>query len=389
MSQGLRFSPPDVFLTPEIRWLLAGAFGPPGQPLPPPPDRAAFVETAVLLDLVPRLVTRLGAVRLQQELGESVAGRLLAEYRDSAVRSVQLVGLARQVAAAAAGCSIPLVFLKFGALVLGGYVEPGGRGAVDVDVLVPPAQARELQAALIRSGYREADLPEHEHQLRPLVHPAGPCLEIHTVLLGVRISGKDSATAPVLENVGLLVPLGELPGKCSLPTREVLAAHALVHGLAQHGLAPRAYPLLRMAADLLDLGVLGMAENGRPDPVRRWLDRAVSPAEVDETIALCRTLASGVLAEPAQAGAAGTRLLRHILAGTFDQAYESSLRRSRVMSTLTDRSRPAELLFSLWKAVWPTRAQLDVLYPRSSGGRTAWLRLRRPFDLLWRFARRH
>jgi hypothetical protein len=34
------------------------------------------VETAVLLDLVPRLVTRLGAVRLQQELGESVAGRL-------------------------------------------------------------------------------------------------------------------------------------------------------------------------------------------------------------------------------------------------------------------------------------------------------------------------
>jgi hypothetical protein len=58
MSQGLRFSPP-------------------GQPLPPPPDGAAFVETAVSLDLVPRLVTRLGTVRLQQELGESVAGRLL------------------------------------------------------------------------------------------------------------------------------------------------------------------------------------------------------------------------------------------------------------------------------------------------------------------------
>ncbi len=388
MSHGLRFSPPDVLLSPEIRWLLAAAFGPPDLPLPSVADEAALVETAISLDLVPRLVTRLGAVLLERELCESAARRLLAEYRDAAARSVQLLGLARQLAAAAAGCSIPIVFLKFGALALAGYVEPGGRGAVDIDVLAPPARAHELQAALLRSGYREADLPEHEHQLRPLFPRAGPCLEIHTIILGVRISGRKSATVPDLESLRLLVPLGELPGTCSVPTRGVLAAHALVHGLAQHGLAPRSYPLLRMAADLLDLGILGMAENGGLDPVRRWLDRAVSRAEVDETIALCRTFASGVLAEPARGTTAGMRLLRHILAGTFDEAYEASLRNRRVMSALTDRSRPGELLSAVWKAVWPTKAQLEVLYPSSSASHVAWLRLRRPFDLLRRRTRR-
>src|SRR5206468_11377282 len=108
--------------------------------------------------------------------------------------------------------------------------------------------------ALLRSGSVEADLPAHEHQLRPLVHASGCLVEVHTVLLGVRLTRGASATLDALEAGGLLAAAPSLPQAARIPLPEVMIAHALAHGIAQHGLAPHKYPLMRMVADLVDLG---------------------------------------------------------------------------------------------------------------------------------------
>jgi len=316
-------------------------------------------------------------------VGAAAAGFALDQTR-AAAGGLRILDLVGRVAAAAAGLGLPVVFLKFAALELGGRLAPGSRSASDLDVLVPAAGAAALQRALAATGF-QAGGPAQPHHLATLAGRDG-AIEVHRRLLGVRIGARRSAGVEELDRAGLLMPLPELPGCAAIPAPPAAAAHALVHGLAQHGWSPHAYSLLKMIADLIDLG---FAEPAGEVPAARaaaWVERDVAAGEVAAVRDLAVALAAGVdLSGWGGSTAGAALLLRHALAGRLDAAYERSLRLSVLRRQPSDDPEPLRLARLLAGTVWLSRAQVDALYgpPR---GRLGYLtrRLARPFDLLRR-----
>jgi len=260
-----------------------------------------------------------------------------------------------------------------------GVLAAGSRDACDLDVLAPEERAEELWRALLAAGWQGSGLPEAEHQLPALQDPEGGVLEIHRLLPGVRLAGESSATFGDLERLGFLETLTGWPGRSSAPAPEVQAAHVLVHGLGQHGYWPASYSLLKMVADLIDLGAVGALT----ERAVKWVEKDVPAAEAEAVRDLCACLKAG--AEPSENAEV---LLRHILAGRLDPDYEQSLRLGLFRSQPSDRSRPAQLGRAVLGAVFLTDAQIDALYgrPRTRLGYLG-RRIARPFDLLLRLGR--
>jgi hypothetical protein len=381
----VRFRPPPVAMSPAVIWMLRRAFGPPGTPAPAV-EPAAALALCRQFELAGRVAARQGRARLLSELGEAGAAGFAREQTASAGMGMRLAALATRVAEAAAERGIPLVFLKFAALELSGALAPGSRWACDVDVLVPEEGAEELQGALAARGFSASTLPELEHQLPTLAGPEG-VVELHRVLLGVRLSGPGSATAGDLAQAGLLVPLPDLPGRAATPAPAVAAAHALVHGLGQHGWWPLSYPLFKMVADLLDLG---FGEAPGTWIAGTWIADDVPPAEVAAMRLLCAALAAGDdLSSWGEAPDPPALLLRHLLAGRLDPGYERSLRLGLFRGQPSDRRPAARLARTLFRTVFLTRGQVDALYGPPRGGALGYLgrRLWRPVDLAGRLVR--
>jgi hypothetical protein len=282
-----------------------------------------------------------------------------------------------------------LVFLKFAALELSGKLAPGSRSACDVDVLVPEEGAAALQAALAVSGFSPSTLPELEHHLSALAGPPG-VVELHRVLLGVRLAGPASATAEDLDRLGFLDFLPDLPGRAAVPSPAVAVAYTLVHGLGQHGWWPRSYPLFKMMADLADLGFGGSGGAALVPTVGPWIAADVPPAEVEAARLLTAALAAGDdLAGWGDAETPPALLLRHLLAGRLDPAYERSLRLGLFRAQPSDRPPAARLAQTLFRTVVLTRGQVDALYGPPRVGALGYLgrRLWRPVDLAGRLLR--
>jgi hypothetical protein len=308
---------------------------------------------------------------------------------------LRLSALASRVAEVAAELKIPLVFLKFAALELSGTLAPGSRSACDVDLLVPETGAEALQAALAARGFSPSGLPGLEHQLPALAGPEG-VVEIHRVLLGVRLAGDRSATFADLEREGLLLPLPELPGRAAALAPAVAIAYALVHGLGQHGWWPQSYSLFKMMGDLIDLG---FGEFGGPGElggsldfptVGAWIAADVPPAEVEAARRFAAALAAGAdFSAWGESGEPAALLLRHLLAGLLDPGYERSLRLGLFKGQPSDRSAPSRLARTLFRTVFLTRGQVDALYGPPRGGPLGYLgrRLWRPLDLVGRLLR--
>lgn len=374
----IRFRPPALELSPELRWMLLRAFGPPGALFAGPLDGAAALAMARRFELSARIAARQGRERLAAEVGGEAAAGFRRDQSITAGLGLRLLAVARDVAEAAAPLELPLVFLKFVALDAAGLPVVGARSACDVDVLVPAGREGDLQQALLARGYHDSGLQEGEHQLPSLAHSGGGKVEVHRRMPGVRPAAARSATAEALADAGLLLPLPGLPGRCAVPVREVLAAHALVHGLGQHGFWPDSYPLFKMVGDLIDLD---FAESGELP----WVSRDVSPAEVEAVRRLCGALTAGSdpAGWPREAGE--TVLLRHILAGRLDADYAAALRLGFFHSQPSDRPPFVRLLRSMLDAVFLTRSQIDAIYgrPRHPLGYLG-RRLARPFDLLLR-----
>jgi Uncharacterised nucleotidyltransferase len=332
---------------------------------------------------------------------------------------LRIVALAERVAAAAAPLGVRPVFLKLAALELAGLLAPGSREGCDLDVLVPAGRAAELQQALAGAGFRASPMPPYEHQLAALENADG-VVEVHRMLLGVRVAGRRSATAEDLDREGLLQALPALAGHAAaVPLPAVAAAHALVHGIAQHGWTPHAYSLLKMVADLVDLGFAGPDGPELAGLAARWIARDVATEEVEAARRLCAALAAGTMGVASDAGptrAAGVAraaggdgeageaggdledwetsrapaavLLRHALAGRLDPAYEESLRLVLFRRVPSDAPEAVRLARAVAGTVWLSRAQVDALYgpPRRRLGYLGH-RLRRPLDLLARLGR--
>jgi hypothetical protein len=378
----LRFRPPGLALSPEIRWMLLRAFGPAGAPAAAPADPAAALALARRFEVSARIAVRQGLQALTAELGEGAAAGFARDRARAAAVGLRLMEEVRRVAGVAAPLGIPLACLKFAALEATGMLAAGSRGACDVDLLAPEERAGELWRALVAAGFRASGLPEAEHQLPALAGPRGAVVEIHRHLPGVRLEGAASATFAALEAAGLLRPLPDLPGRCAAPVPEVQAAHVLVHGLGQHGYWPSSYSLLKMVGDLIDLGV---AEGAVPGWAA-WISRDVSPAEIAAAGGLVRRLAAGE--DPTGWQGPEEELLRHILAGRLDPAYESALRLGLFRPQPSERSRPVQLARAVLGALFLSDAQIAAVYgpPRNRFG-TLGRRLARPFDLLWRLGR--
>jgi hypothetical protein len=384
----LRFRPPRLEPPPEARWMLLRAFGPAGAAFPEAVDAAAALALARRFEVAARIAARQGRERLAGELGPEAAAGFARDRVAAAAVAMRLMAASGQIAAVAAPLGIPLAFLKLVALEGTGLLAAGSRGACDVDVLAPAGRAEELWRALAAAGWQGADHPGYEHQLPALSHPERGVVEVHRLVLGVRPAGGPSAGWEELERESLLTPLPglpDLPGRCSAPVAEVQAAHVLVHGLGQHGFFPSSYSLLKMVADLVDLGV-GPDAGALTPRALSWVARDVSPEEAEAVRRLCARLAAG----EDVAGWEGPEevLLRHILAGRLDPDYAGALRLGLFRPQPSDRGPVARLAHTLWSAVALSDAQIDAIYGPPSH-RLGYLgrRLARPFDLLLRLGR--
>jgi hypothetical protein len=355
--------------------MLLRAFGPAGAPFSAV-EPAAALAAARRFEVAARIAVRQGRARLAAELGEEAATGFARDRARAAAGGMRLMEEVRAVAGVAAELGMPLACLKFAALEGAGLLAAGSRGACDVDLLAPGERAGELWRALLAAGFRSSGFPEAEHQLPALTGPQGGVVEIHRHLPGVRLAGAASATLAALDRAGLLRPLPDLPGRCAAPLPEVLAAHVLVHGLGQHGYWPSSYSLLKMVADLLDLGELS-------DRAAAWVARDVSADETAAVRGMIGRLAAGE--DPAGWRGPEEELLRHILAGRLDPEYAGALRLGLFRPQPSERSRPIQLARAVLGAIFLSDAQIDAVYgaPRNRLGYLG-RRLARPFDLLRR-----
>lgn len=361
--------------------MLLRAFGPAGTPFPGAVDPAAALATARRFEVSARIAVRQGRERLAAELGGEASTGFARDRARAAAVGMRLMEEVRRVAGVAAALGLPLACLKFAALEGMGLLAAGSRGACDVDLLVPGERAGELWRALLAEGFQGSGLPEAEHQLPALLRPQGGVVEIHRHLPGVRLEDAASATFETLDRGGLLRPLPDLPGRCMAPVPEVQAAHVLVHGLGQHGYWPSSYSLLKMVADLLDLGAVD--REALSDRAVAWVARDVSAAEAAAVRGLLGRLAAGE--DPAGWQGAEEELLRHILAGRLDPEYAAALRLGLFRPQPSERSRPVQLARAVLGAVFLSDAQIEAVYGPPCG-RLGYLgrRLARPFDLLRR-----
>jgi hypothetical protein len=370
--------------------VLLRAFGPPGASAAPV-DPTAVCRVAERLDLAARIGARAGRQSLESELGAGGALPLLARHHEAAARELALDALARELAAAAAGASVPAALVKFGALRAGGWLTPGSRLAADLDVLAPSGEAAErLQECLLARGFRPTGQPGHEHQLPSIDHPTLGAVEIHRHLPGVRAPGERRyATFEDLKAHGVLSRMSDAAGAPGLlaPEPVVLAAHAMAHGLAQHGWAPGALPPFRSIGDLVDLGLGGPEGDELVAEAAPWLEGTLSFEEVGAARELCRMLVEG-RPEALEGSSAGALLGRHLLAGALDPVYRRSLALRRVRPAVGEAAGPRRLGHALVRGLFPADAELDLIYGPSRGPwRRARLRAGRPFDLAWRAAR--
>jgi hypothetical protein len=390
----LRFRPPRLALSPEARWMLLRAFGPVAAPAFAAVDAPAALALARRFEVSARIAARHGRELLAAELGPEAAAGFARDRVAAAAVSMRLMAAAGQVAATAAAAppAIPLTFLKLAGLEGAGRLAAGSRAGCDVDVLAPAGRAEELWRALVTAGW-QGDGPAYEHQLPALSHPERGVVEVHRLVPGLRLAGDGSATWEDLDREGLLLPLADLPGRCSAAVPEVQAAHALVHGLGQHGFSPAAYSLLKMMADLQDLGYGALTPRALA-----WVARDVPASEAAAVRRLGARLAAG---EDPAAWAAGASeaaadppegtLLRHILAGRLDADYASALRLGLFRPHPSDRGPAVRLARAVWGAVALSDAQIDAIYGSAGAAgrprtRLGYLgrRLARPFDLLLR-----
>ena len=352
-APGFRFDPPDVEATPVLHWLLARAYAAGDQELLETEGGVA-VALADRLSIAARIASVQPQARLAGELGPEAAGELKQIRALAIAQQMRLGTVLAAVDEVAAELRTPYAPLKGQALVLGGFAPDGGRPSADLDLLVPEARLDALQKALLGRDFAVAGTP-YEHQAPALVHLSGGLLELHRVIPGVRLAPKRSATYESLLAAGLLGPASGAMrfrprGDLRLPRRELLTAHALVHAIAQHGLAPAVFPGFLFLGDLVDLAFRGSSGRATLAAIAPWIQREVSYEEAEAALDLATALSTGELGFLASAAAersSARRLFDHFLAGMLDPRYAMSLKSRLLERPLSDKPQAvakAELL---------------------------------------------
>jgi hypothetical protein len=396
MPSGIRFDPPRVELTADIRWVLLRSLGPVNAPPPAGLNPATLADLAYRLGVDARIAARMGRDALVTEIEDAAAPLLSARVKAMGTEIAQERTLER-CAEVSVATGIAIAVLKGHALRVTGRLAPGGRLSADLDLLVAEDCAANYHAALRAKGFDPGDslAAGPEHHLAGLVDPEGGVVEVHTKLLGVSLGGRNSVRWADLKRRGLLEALPDVGEGCFVPARRVLAAHALAHGIAQHGRRPGSYALLWMLGDLIDLKVAtpspegsgrdaeeGDARDDERESLGALVDTSVSREEVAATLELAGVLGRGELMGGAQGISDDARLvLDHVLAGRLDEDYRSQAPLRVFHGRLSDKSRARVVAEDLVKAAFPTRSTLEASYGKAGvvlrmGQRVRWLATR-------------
>ena len=386
--KGLRIAPPRISVPGAVDWFFARAFGPSeiGWSGRIPTDIQQLETFVGALGLLPRIWSRTDRELLARELTPSELLLIERDFRQSVAIELRDVEACRDLVELAVQLGIPLVFLKGVALRLGGYVQAGVRRAADIDVLVSQRDAKGFYQALLDQGGRGRDLPPSDQHLPIFEHPSGALVEVHHRLRGVDLTSHREGQLEGLGELGLLQELGGNWQGASIPTRELLVAHLLVHALGQHGFWPSAYPQVQMLADMNDLGLADSGERVTLDAVVPLIEPKVGREEVDAIRSLVHRLSTGEpIASIVQRDDRPGLMSRHILAGALDPGYRQALKAEGALHLATGHSRHLNVGATLRKALFPTHGQIDIIYGQPKSELGYWgRRLWRPFDLLRR-----
>lgn len=350
-------------VSPETDELFAAAFA--EGPFPEPGGNLAvdrMLRSAERTALLARLGWKAG--RSELALDTFIMASARRAHRAAAVQHLVLTHALQVVGAALDRASVPWTILKFGALAISGVVEAGQREAGDLDILIANEDSRRGIQALCEIGFVPKGGRDVEHQFDPLVSAEfGVCLDIHKVILGVRLPGKGRSLdqAQLLEN-SLASPAPPPFKSGHIPSRRILLAHAVIHGIAHHGFRPCEYPLFRMVADVIDLTE---ARRTREALLAAFpfLERDLDIGVIEELADLCEAIRSGVpLSEIVhREGAPGARLLRHLLASSLSDEYAASLEFLHAKHRLSDRSFLLSRTQVLLGRLFVTRSEADSM----------------------------
>ena len=371
---------------------MGRAFGPPEISLEPVSraERETLDAGFLGVDLAGRIWERTPRSILVKELTPDQLEEFEARFHASVALSLRHQEVARRVVEIAADENAQVLLLKGLALQLGGYSPPGSRLAADVDLLLSPVCTESVFQRLLEEGSQSLDLPAEPHHLRPLRHPLGSTVELHLHLRGVSLGGARMATLPDCVGSDHCVPVPEFADGACIPSRELMIAHLLVHGVGQHGSAPESYPMVQLLGDLQDLGVGkdGFSLSGNLQ-LLEWVGASVSQQEVVAVEELLGLLESGELPSRILEGSRPSSiLLRHIVAGQVREDYRQSLKLGRQLGTAAGPRSMRTTLRNAGRALWLTDGQVDIIYgpSKSRFGYLGW-RLWRPIDLLARSAK--
>jgi len=353
-----------------MRWVLLRAFGPLGEHVETPLNHARAMELAQVFNLGGRLAARLGRATLALELGASCGATVWRAHQMSIGRFLHRSALAETVAKAASTARCEVVFLKSMAMHITGVTATGARDLADVDVLAETVRRGALEDALRSEGFRTLDLRSRGESALGFFEPSRGTVDLHPNVPGVRLRPESPfAGLADLRRARLLEPAVGMGAFASVPTAPVLVAQALAHGIGHHGFDPGRYPLLRMVADLVDLGFGDKGGETVARQILPWLESELSAGEILAARELCALLATGdpELYAAASHDRPAVKLLRHILVGSVDPRYQKSLRLPALVPGLRSDRSLGFILRAGWRHTFRPREDMDLLWGPPNG----------------------
>lgn len=346
-------------------------------------DWEGILDRADLHLTAPLLRFNLAAMGELGRLPETARRRIDERARVWAARHLAYVSEARRLIAALAASGVDAIPLKGAALMLGGYYpQPGLRGALDIDLLVDPAQLSTAEAVAESCGYAETPgrsnartrqrLENERNHSWPRRGPGGLLLELHHRAFHYA-SGERDLTFQEVRARAIRQDSVLLPSEADLALHlvhhtivDLQSAHAILRTLADlHFLvirAPRACERMRElaqgfgfggAADLAEEVMQMLAGNGSQESLRR---------EAQASPGVSLLLETALLLSPKE----------------IDELAETA----RWFEYFNLRRHPLRKLGNLFLLLFTSRSHLEQLYGPTETRGIYWNYLRRPFDLL-------
>jgi hypothetical protein len=342
--------------------------------------RANFHHTAALLrfNLIEAGLPDAAPPQFRSELDEV--------SRTWAARHLATVSETTRIVAALNGAGIEALPLKGAALMLGDYYPQAGlRAALDIDLLVDPAQIEIAERVAEDCGYVEIPgrrdarprqrLANERNHSWPRRGSAGLILELHHRAFhfakGERDCGFAELRARAAERqTGAGTPL-------LLPSPSDLALHLVHHTMVDW---QSTQAILRSVADLHFI----FAREGQAQEEMKRRARELGFAGAAElAIRVWRLLAEGTLEELDEAAGDGEIAL--LLDTALMESPTALAEAARLFEYFDFGSHPIRKFGDLLSLFFTSRSHLEQLYGAQSGGNIYFNYLRRPFDLMKRF----